>query len=255
MNKKLNLLRLIVGAALLAAMSLLVLSCPNPLSETAVTRAKDRLGPTITVLTPSDSSVYKASMTVTGTAVDLAVSRGAGNGSLKTLSYEIVPSALTGEITVGDDGGFSFGFSTIGMAGDIVVVLTATDWNNNVTEESLKLTGDSDGPYITLTSPADLSFYGSQVEVRGVICNSKTDEGTSEVASFGYQVVNTSIEGEVEFEDNGSFTVSFSTSGLSGLVMVQFTAAPRLSKPYRDEKALFALWYDVFLLKSGYIYI
>ncbi len=202
----------------------LLASCLNPMDEVIVSKAKDRLGPGIIISSPSDSSDYRSTVTVSGTVSDPLSSVGDKKGTVNSLSYEIVPSTVKGTVTIDEQGGFSFEFSTIGMSGDIVVVLTATDWNGNTTKTSLKLKGNSSGPYIVITSPSDLSTYGAEVTIQGTIRNSELDTATTEVASFTYEIENTSIGGNVSFAANGNFSVSFSTSGLSGLLLVQFSA-------------------------------
>ena len=77
-------------------------------------------------------------------------------------------------ITIGPDGTFSTFFPTIGESGNKTVRVTATDYNEHATIKTRTVYDSAKGPYLEITSPANLSDYHSLVTVTGIIRNSLT---------------------------------------------------------------------------------
>ncbi|MDC7232452.1 MAG: hypothetical protein PQJ58_04425 [Spirochaetales bacterium] len=120
-----------------------LLSCRNdliPLEEMILDRANDRTAPVVLVESPSADSVYGQNVAVTGLVSD--------DGSvLPVLTYQVqddlgkVITEGTAELssvesTTGVSASFDIRFSTESMCSDILIILTATDWNGNVDDHS-----------------------------------------------------------------------------------------------------------------------
>lgn len=125
-------------AAAIAACCFGILSCPNPLNEEMLLHVMDQIGPVITILSPANGSSYAATVVVSGTVRDFSTSLGEA-GNVKSLRYEVLATALAGDVDFFKDGAFSFLFSTTNLSGSIVIKLTAEDWNGNIEEASLTL--------------------------------------------------------------------------------------------------------------------
>ena len=121
-----------------AAGLLLLCSCPNPLTRQMVQHVKDTIEPAITIASPAEGSSYAATVVVAGTVRDYSTAAG-DPGAVKSMRYEVLGSALAGDITIDSDGRFTFQFATTNLGGTVVVRITATDWNGNPVSASLTL--------------------------------------------------------------------------------------------------------------------
>jgi len=132
MNKKL------FTAAASILMLLLILSCRNnfiPLEKSLLDKAKDDTAPVIVITSPVTESLFDQTVIVEGTISD--------NGNeLPVLRYSVINDL--GEEKSGDTielqpmetesgvkGSFSFSFTTSNMDSDVLLHLTAVDWNSN----------------------------------------------------------------------------------------------------------------------------
>jgi hypothetical protein len=209
---------------LIVAVVFSMAGCPSPLSEIMVLRAKDVLGPIISVTSPAAGGTYRGMVGVTGTVTDPVLEAGDRAGKVISLQYEVLLTSLTGEVEIGEEGTFYFQFSAAGLSGDQRVKLTATDWKGNNSEYVLELTQSVEEPYIEITTPVEGSAYGATVLVEGRVSNSIEESGSiTEVKALSYQVLGSSLGGEIDFDTQGAFSFSFPTSGLSGNIVVRLT--------------------------------
>ncbi|MCK5201345.1 MAG: hypothetical protein KAR21_23485, partial [Spirochaetales bacterium] len=119
--------------------TLLLSSCPNQLTRVMVSEVLDSVVPVVRVTTPEDGDAYGAYTLVAGTVSDL--SDAGESGKIASLSVEILGVTGNKSIPVNGDGSFSYTLETngAGYSGDIVIKLTALDWNGNSTETTLAL--------------------------------------------------------------------------------------------------------------------
>jgi hypothetical protein len=113
--------------------------------------------------------------------------------------------------------------STRCRLGFLCVVATAvlTSCPNPIRTELAGQIGDTTGPVITITSPADGSEYSTMVEVAGSVTNDASgDESLSQISSCGYSVVGTVIAGEFTVDADGAFLFGFGTRAPDGTQMV-----------------------------------
>ena len=210
---------------LFLSFNLCIISCPTPIDTDMLLETQDIMEPVITVLSPQMGSFYGFEVAVAGLVTDDSADQGDGNGQVESLSYSLLGTQLGGDISLGGDGSFSFLFSTVDLTGELLISITAEDWNGNQTEFVLRLTNDQTGPYITISSPPDLSFYPSVVVVQGTVRNCAAEPGqTAEVQSLNYEIVPTAMSGPVSFNDDGAFQFTFSTGSCSGPVVVRLSA-------------------------------
>ena len=188
----------------------------------------DNRGPEITVSDPVNYSIYGAYVNVTGT-----VTNGPGDTNLDKipegalLSYQVSGTAVSGTATISEvDGSFSFGFATTGFSTDLVVEMRATDIHEDETVKNLNLKTDTEGPAITISSPASYTNYGFRVDVDGTVANKSDDTGTDMITQLSYEVLNTAISVDTLAFDagTGGFSFFFETDGLSGNLVVLITA-------------------------------
>lgn len=123
-----------------AAAAACVLSACNLLflDDSAVSRAKDKTPPAISIVSPSDGFQCANIVEVVGSVSDATNSNGAA-GKVASLSYAVPGSALSGTAAVAADGTFSFQLSTATLGATFTLTLTAVDWNGNSAAASLNL--------------------------------------------------------------------------------------------------------------------
>jgi len=122
-------------------MILLFAGCPDtlgPFDPMVIDQIKDKDAPVVYILSPENNDAYSQTMTVTGEVTD--------NGTelpvmFYTVSDESGLSKKEGDIAVtaaeadvGVEGTFSFSFTTSEYSTDIILSITATDWNGNAGE-------------------------------------------------------------------------------------------------------------------------
>jgi len=106
-----------------------------------------------------------------------------------------------------------------------IILLLTTSCPIPLTEDLFKKVTDEINPVIVITSPEAGSSYASIVLFEGRVSDATTAEGDpGTVDSLSFTVLSTDISETVEFDDEGSFSFTFSTSGLSGSFTVQITA-------------------------------
>jgi len=140
-----------ITSATIVILSLLYITCYNPLSEINLNQVKDKINPVITITSPENDSYYASTVVVTGSVTDLSTAV-KDAGMIQSLSYEIIPATIEGGLIEYDNNGiFSFQFQTLDFTGLMIIKIYAYDWNNNLTEYSLNLLGsESDIPSFTV---------------------------------------------------------------------------------------------------------
>src|SRR6056297_2886395 len=84
---------------------------------------------------------------------------------------------------------------------------------------------DRSAPAISIVTPRNGSSYAAVVLVEGTISDSVTDGGEpGQAVMVDYQVLSTSISGSTTIADDGTFSFSFETTGLSGSLTVRIAA-------------------------------
>lgn len=114
-------------------------------------RSADLVAPLIEITSHANNDPYSSNVTVEGFITDEAF--GGAAGQITEAEYELVGKQISGTISPGDDGSFTFQFSTTGLTGTIPLNISATDWNGN--EQSTT---------INLVAPKEITWFGFLVE-------------------------------------------------------------------------------------------
>ena len=202
-----------------------LVGCPPIIDQELLDQVDDVIAPEIAITSPSNNSYYRSVLTVQGSVGDSSVEEGDGNGSVKTLTYEILDhSQLSGDVDIGGGGSFEFSFTTTGLSGTEILRFAAEDWNGNATEKDITLLEDTSGPYVAITSPSDYDYYRSHVIVQATVANSDEDAGVSEIGSVAWWIPGSALAGTVAAGDwaGGSFQFEFDTTGPPTLVGNRF---------------------------------
>jgi len=128
------------GLLIVAALMVFVISaCPIPLNDEMSREVMDTVAPVISVLSPVDGDAYGAKTMITGRVEDSA--DGGTPGKVTSLLVEILGVTGSRGISVNTNGTFSTILDTngAGYSSDIVVKLTAIDWNSNSSEITMAL--------------------------------------------------------------------------------------------------------------------
>lgn len=189
-----------------------LISCRNemiPLDESLLDRAKDMTAPLIVIDSPATDSVYGQSITVSGTVSD--------DGSvLPSLHYQVVNSLgevkseedvelVSTELDSGVEGEFSFILSTENLSSDILVKLSATDWNGNVQN----------------ASPLKLLYPGNGIPSLSVDAgNAVVTVDWDAIDSAEEYIVYYQCDGR-SYNDNSASQISFPASELSSRLPLQ----------------------------------
>ena len=136
MNKKLK--KLLQVYLVIGFVFFIILSC-NQITGTDVLKGSDDIPPVLTITSPAEGDYYRSIVNVSGSVSDLA-DLSSSLGEIKSITWELTGTALGGEITIQDNGSFSFDFPTAGLTGTITLKLTAVDWNDNSISETVQLT-------------------------------------------------------------------------------------------------------------------
>ena len=216
-----------ISILVFAALSVFLISCPADLDPSLLYEKQDKLGPEIEITSPVDGTFYTKNVTVSGTVTDPSREAGDGLGLVGSMSFSVPRGEIQDAVTVEDDVTFTFTFSTEDISGEIEVDITAVDWNSNPTTVTISLLDDGTGPYLTIDSPADNSFYPSFFEVSGLVQNSSTDSGLEEVSWLNWAVPGSVLQGSVDISgmtagDGYSFEVN--AVDLAGNIAVLVTA-------------------------------
>lgn len=126
-------------ASSLALAALLTGACSAAFLDSAdVSRAKDTVPPTVSISTPGEGSSCANIVEVTGVTADLAAPSGAA-GKVVSITYSVPGSAVSGTVTPGSGGSFSFQFETVTLGSSFLLTVTARDWNGNEGVSSVNL--------------------------------------------------------------------------------------------------------------------
>ncbi len=124
----------------------LILSCPKPMLEESLLQVKDMISPVITIKSPEEGAFYASTIVVEGSVSDTADSEET-SGAVSTLQYEVLSTSIADAVELADDGTFTFSFPADNLSGSVTIVLTAEDWNGNITAVSITLVdGGNDIP-------------------------------------------------------------------------------------------------------------
>gem|GEM_PF-4239954 len=227
--------RVIVAAGLLILLSIVFLSCPQPITETVLLVADDQIAPVIEILSPANNSAMVSTITIDGMLADSSQSAGDNAGSLSRLVFTVLDAgSLTRTVKfdasnlvastdpAGDafftwdptSGAFSLTFTTIGLDGNQFITLTATDRNENVGTAEFTLRDNGEGPVIEIISPANNSTYASLVTVTGTVrdYDSTADAPeVDEVSTFQWRSALLSQGGNISFGADGAFSFTVNT--------------------------------------------
>ena len=130
-------------------------------NETSVDRVleNDLTGPHIQITEPEDYSAYSTVVRVSGSITDAAGIE--TSGEVSACSYRVPGTAVAGELETDDAGSFSFEFATRNPDGSTVIdgsasiEVTALDFNENETTESITIVKSATGEFASFTvSPA-----------------------------------------------------------------------------------------------------
>ncbi len=121
----------------IAISTLILTSCPQPLTKMVMNSAKDLIPPEIIILSPTDYSSFSRTVQVQGTVTDLSDDSGL-SGRVESLSWEILAQTVPAETIVNPDGSFLVEYDTT-LTENIVISLNAIDWNGNSSELRLPL--------------------------------------------------------------------------------------------------------------------
>ena len=164
----------VLGIGILAV--LLLLSCPNPIDETLANQVEDEFAPLITIITPDPALkyYYPSEILVEGTVRDFTDHVGGTAGTIASLTYEEqFDKRIQGVIDVAADGSFSFTIDALLLEGTQYIVVSAVDWNENVTETVLtaydKTTGPPIGADIDYTDYTSNPALGKTYTITGVV--------------------------------------------------------------------------------------
>jgi len=210
----------------------LLVSCPNPISETILNQAEDILTPRIIVASPGDNSVYNSTVEVTGAVTDDAIRSSDNQGVIQSLSYEILydpdrrggivlaqggsyqqdPTAGTGTILyTSSTGEYTFSFSTVNpsvLSGQATLRITAVDSNGNQTIRDVKLL-ESSGPVISMSEPGGTITEfdtGDDINITGTVFNSSQSAACNEISRIEWDA-NNAIGGTLNLDgSDGVFT-------------------------------------------------
>ncbi len=230
----------LLSTLLIIVLSIVMLSCPEPISQEVLNQAEDTHSPRITVSSPSNNDIYYSETTITGTVLDDAIESGDTQGVIDSFSFEILYDAdrrggivregasYVQDTDVGTGviaytpatGAFEFTISTISpsvLSGQITLRITATDSNGNVTISDLKLL-DSSGPVISITEPGTTITEfdtGDDIVISGTVKNSNQDSGADQISNISWNA-NNAITGDLSLDgSDGTFSTTTSPQGLS----------------------------------------
>ena len=218
--------------AVLGILSICLTACPPPFDAETLSVLEDLSPPEIIIDTPLSGEEFQSVIQISGRVIDTNSEGSARNGSaadfIDFAEYDILDSDPSRTpIVLAEDGSFSVDIPSITFSSQITVVFYAADINGNEATTQLILVPDSDGPFVTVTSPVDYGNYATLIEIAGTVTNAVGDPSTSEVnAEISYRFPGTSISGTVEIDPaDGIFSITVDVSGLSGDKTIEITAA------------------------------
>ncbi|NOY10381.1 MAG: hypothetical protein GXP33_16225, partial [Spirochaetes bacterium] len=146
--------------------------------------------------------------------------------NIKSINYSVSGIDRQGPVKINRDGSFSFSFSAAGLHGTQVIVIQAASKADIISAKSVIVREDTRGPLLSVTSPADNSFYSFSLIIRGRIANSRDDpDRTDEVKSIFYKIKGSpQLNGEIGFDAEGIFNLDIPVPELSGNQKLIITA-------------------------------
>ncbi|MBN2738705.1 MAG: hypothetical protein JXR70_17115 [Spirochaetales bacterium] len=130
-NKKPFSFGIFFGYSILLMLSVMFLiSCPEPIRLADYNVIMDSLAPRLEIFSPKADSVCGDIVEVRGKVLDYSTDKD-DPGRLKSLSYEVPQSVVSGRINPGEDGSFTFRFLTTTLASKFTLHMKAMDSNNN----------------------------------------------------------------------------------------------------------------------------
>ena len=185
-------------------------------AESLIVLVNDGIGPSVSISSPSNNSVYTTAEKITGTI----------NGELKTAVMELLGSGIQIPLEISQNGRFSLElsgfFDGYGENSELpfnpIFKLTAEDNNLNITTEYLSLFSRSPGSGISVTSPFDGDYFDSGITVTG------TAAGYRELS---WDIPDTGFSGTIKTEDGGAFNYPLYLSGIADRMLFRLTAEGR----------------------------
>ncbi|MCK4515595.1 MAG: hypothetical protein KAU31_10075, partial [Spirochaetaceae bacterium] len=218
---------LLVGAGL----ALVLTACPPPITPALANVVQDHFAPVITIDSPGDNTSFRSTLTVAGTVADSSKDAEDGRGVLESISFSISGAEYLSRTLLITDTGFTYDpidreftsydpetgafeitFSTTDpglLTGFREIIVTATDEKGHISEEHITVFAYTEGPYIHLISPEDLTRHETPMTISGRVANLITDPSTSEVDPDGltYKMY-TDTPVSIPFDpDTGEFSI------------------------------------------------
>jgi hypothetical protein len=230
--------------AVLAAITLLLSACPNPVTQATFSQMTDKAAPIIDISSPANNSAYTQTVTVQGTVVD--------SGQLRTLVYTVTGTLgvlATGEVPVeslASNGTYSFQFGTISFSGPIAVTVSAKDWNDNVGTAALTLTSPGSSVSSFTVTPENRQVTLNWEPVSGAIDYTiyYTTNGTLPTETYGKSAVVSAPPHTISGLKNGAMhvfllkartaTANYWSGYESRVPLSIFTLAPVVTAGYRQ---------------------
>jgi len=101
-----------------------------------------------------------------------------------------------------------------------IIALFFVSCPSRISDEDVFQVKDAVGPQIIIVSPEEGSSYAAMIAVTGIVTDESSESGDAGgIKSLLYEVLNTSIEGNIDFDSDGGFSFYFSTAGLSRRVL------------------------------------
>lgn len=188
---------------------ILLCSCPAILTDEMMLNIRDVSGPRIVIASPGEDEACSSEVIVTGTATDISDEEG-NEGSVQSISWEILSAGKSGAADFDETGAFSFTFETDGLPSKFVLKVTAEDWNGNSGEASLnlKLLEDNSIPSFSATPMnGKVLLQWEDVPFAESYDLYYTTTGTLPSESFGTFVPSITSPYELENLNNGNMCV------------------------------------------------
>jgi len=198
MKRKLYLMKSLLSTIFVSAVVLIFTSCPSTIDKDDLNQVKDETGPVVEINSHQDGDLFTQTEMVSGTVSDTADTSG---GQITAFSYEIrnqLKTLITYDFTaeelaeITSSGSFSFDFQTTTFGGDIIVEVSAEDWNSNISKDSVTLAyPGSDVPSFSVT-PGNKQVSLSWEEVPGAESYTiyYSTDGTEPSENYGEKIEN-----------------------------------------------------------------
>ncbi|MDC7235027.1 MAG: Ig-like domain repeat protein [Spirochaetales bacterium] len=218
----------------LALFTLLLVSCPEPLTEEVVVQSQDSIAPTIEIYSPSGNEAFYSVVEFQGAAMDDALEEGDEKGDVARIAFSVsnddfrggaIDISVSGEatqdsesgpdlITYDDDTGiFEFSFSTIEpnpLGGVVSVTIEVTDRNNNIAEYKVSLS-ENEGPWFEMElvdeNGLDKKYLaGKNLFLSGTVGNSEdVQTEADEIVRITWTIAG-SITGTLDMREGATYT-------------------------------------------------